>query len=71
MRIWKNARGDLISDEQVLAYLASCGSLGKAFASGDVCLVTEAKDARSRADGNVVARPTPRRLADYLAEGDC
>ncbi len=39
MRLWENAKGNLIGDEQVLAYLASHGSLSKALLAGDIRLV--------------------------------
>ena len=39
MRLWKNAKGDLIADEQLLAHIASHGSLSAALSAGDISLV--------------------------------
>ena len=40
MRIWQNAKGDFITDEQLLRHIASHGSLAAALEVGDIRLVT-------------------------------
>jgi hypothetical protein len=40
MRLWKNAKGDLITDEQLVAYIAFHGGLSQVLAAGDVSLVS-------------------------------
>ena len=39
MRVWENAKGDLITDEQLLRHIASHGSLSAALEAGDIRLV--------------------------------
>lgn len=41
MRIWQDAQGNLITDEQLLRYVARHGSLLGALAKGDVRLISE------------------------------
>lgn len=70
MRIWQNAQGDLLTDDQLLAYVATFESLGAAGEAGDIRLVSGgADDARRANAGRNAGRGTsPRRarLADYL-----
>ena len=66
MRLWLNAKGDLITDEQVLACLASHGSLSAAPAAGDITLVTEGTEAIAPRDP--MARKKVRRRHAKLAE---
>jgi hypothetical protein len=40
MRIWCDAHDNLITDEQLVRYLASFGSLSRALEEGDIHLVT-------------------------------
>ena len=39
MRIWRDANGGLITDEQLLRHLAMFGSLSGALQAGDISLV--------------------------------
>lgn len=55
MRLWLNTKGGLISDAQVLACLASHGSLSAALEAGDIALVT------GEADSVVPRGPVTRR----------
>lgn len=43
MHIWKDANGALITDEQLVRYIATFGSLSAALAAGDVTLVIDEK----------------------------
>lgn len=69
MRFWKNAAGDVITDEQVLAYLSAHGSLSRALESGDVVCISDASAQQG-------ASHSPRRktkgsqtcLADFLKQ---
>lgn len=70
MRLWQNARGDLVTDEQVLGYIASFGNLEQAARAGDIRLVS----ASDSDEEPVAPRPTEsprlhlraRSLDDYL-----
>lgn len=66
MRIWKDPKGNLVDDERVLAFLASCGSLSAAAKAGEIELVSESapEGIGSRACSN-----HGKKLADYLREG--
>jgi hypothetical protein len=68
MRLWKNSKGDLIGDEQVLAYLASHGSISAALDSGDIVLVTGKADAPKppQTDAQRRGRRNHAKLASYL-----
>ena len=68
MRLWLNAKGDLITDEQVLAYIASHGSLSAALEAGDMALVTgetQPTTSRDPASGRK-GRKRHAKLAEYL-----
>ena len=39
MRIWQDARGNLITDEQLARHIATFGSLSHALEAGDIQLV--------------------------------
>lgn len=68
MRLWLNAKGDLISDEQVLACLASHGSLSAALSAGDITLVTGGTEAIAPRDPMAQRKGKRRhaKLAEYL-----
>lgn len=50
MRIWQDAQGSLLTDEQFVRYVAAYGSLSRALEAGDVRIVVP--------DGNA-ASPSP------------
>ena len=45
MRIWINAKGDLITDDQVLALLEHYGDLGSAAGAGNIKLLNGTREA--------------------------
>lgn len=64
VRLWEDAKGSVITDEQLVRYIAYRGSLSAALEAGDVRLISEMKEERQRS-----ADPSKRslqRLADYL-----
>lgn len=65
VRIWKEASGSLITDEQLLRRIAAFGSLSEAAANVDVTLVTDAQGA-DNGHGCVKGK----RLCDYLGDAD-
>ncbi|WP_283170758.1 hypothetical protein [Curtanaerobium respiraculi] len=70
MRIWKDEKGNLLTDEQVLKAVAACGSLSAAAAANDIALMDESESATCN---RVEAQPgqMPRRsLEYYLAQLD-
>ena len=65
MRLWKNAKGDLITDDQLIAVVATYGSLRKALRAGDIVLVAgDAERSEPPADGRKAVRHA--RLASFL-----
>lgn len=50
MRIWQDAQGNLITDEQLLRYIAASGSLSHALEEGDVCLIVPTDEALKPAE---------------------
>ena len=68
MRFWENAKGDLITDEQVLAYVASHGSLSAALTAGDIVLVSSTTDAFRPREGQPKekGRREHAKLASFL-----
>lgn len=68
MRIWmrKGEDGALMTDEQLLALVASAGSLSAALEHGDVTLVHDDRPSEWSPEGRGAARR--RTLADYLRE---
>ena len=64
MRLWEDSKGAVITDEQLLRYIAYRGSLAAALEAGDVRLVSDEKNEPGRS----VAQKAPRerRLSEYL-----
>jgi hypothetical protein len=60
MRIWQNAHGSLITDEQLVRHIAAYGSLSRALEDGDICLVVSADpSAKPLADQPELGRRRP------------
>lgn len=57
----------LLTDEQVIAYIASAGSLSAALGSGDVALIAETGTGQRRARPSSAPRP---KLADILRQDE-
>lgn len=72
MRLWMHADGDhaVITDEQLLAYLASAGSLSSALEHGDVVLVSNSPSTAAGSRNVQGLRRAHKTLADYLREVD-
>ena len=64
MRLWEDAKGSVITDEQLVRYIAYRGSLSAALEAGDVLLISETKEGPQRPSER--PRTPSRRLADYL-----
>lgn len=64
MRLWEDAKGSVITDEQLVRYIAYRGSLSAALEAGDVRLISETKDERPRSADP--SKRSLRRLTDYL-----
>lgn len=64
MRFWEDAKGSVITDEQLVRYIAYRGSLSAALEAGDVRLIGDAKAERICAAEP--SKPSRRRLSDYL-----
>ena len=65
MRLWEDAKGAVITDEQLLRYIAYRGSLSEALEAGDVRLVSDAKESPSQS--TEIRRPgRSRSLSEYL-----
>jgi hypothetical protein len=70
MRIWKDVKGNLLTDEQVLEAIAVCGSLSAAAAANDIALMDESESAAcSRTEAQPGQMPR-RSLEYYLARFD-
>lgn len=64
MRLWIDSHDRMMTDEQLLRYIAHFGSLDKALSEGDIHLVS---DFAKTADPNSAYRGIPNRhLSDYL-----
>lgn len=60
MRIWQNAHGSLITDEQLVRHIAANGSLSRALEDGDIRLVVSADpSAKPLADQPELGRRRP------------
>lgn len=65
MRFWQDAKGSLIDDDGLLAYIAAHGSLSGALASGDITLVADA----SR-DGDSLSKGSFQQASKRVSAGD-
>lgn len=67
MRFWANDKGDILTDDQVLAYVAHAGSLSEAAERGDVRLVAGDPDEERRPyEGREGVEREHARLAHWL-----
>lgn len=66
MRLWRDSAGNILTDEQVLRYIASFGSISASSDVGDIVLISEGIEER-RLPTNRTTRG--RRLVDYLDGG--
>lgn len=64
MRIWQDDQGNLITDEQLLRYVAHHGSLSKALSAGEVRLVANSAAASPAASSQ---QPKRRRVHAKLS----
>lgn len=68
MRLWRDAAGNILTDEQVLRHIATFGSLSAARDAGEIELLSESA-ARGRSSlGH--RGPHGRKLSDYLDFGE-
>ena len=65
MRSWLDPKGAIITDEQVLRYVATFGSLSGALERGDIRLLSDTGDPAPRPKRRPGER---RRLADYMED---
>lgn len=66
MRLWRDSAGNILTDEQVLRYIASFGSIAASCDAGDIELISERIEERP-IPANRAARG--HRLGDYLDGG--
>lgn len=65
MRLWQDDKGAIITDEQLLRYIAYRGSLSDALEAGDVRLTND--DDEHREVRKRPAKGENARLSDYLS----
>lgn len=63
MRIWRDADGSMLTDEQLLRHIATFGSLSAACEQGDIALLSRGGERPIAKPGN---REKKSRLSDYL-----
>lgn len=71
MRLWQDSKGAFITDEQVLRYIATFGSLSEALERGDIRLISDSGGLDAAEFGRLQGPPTDwrkRRLADYMQD---
>lgn len=72
MRLWQDSKGAIITDEQVLRYVATFGSLSEAPGRGDVRLISDTGGPDDPEFQRLQGPPVDKRgkrLADYMGEG--
>lgn len=66
MRLWQDARGAILTDGQVLSYIAALGDLEKASKAGNIRFLADTDAGNKKAQRSSQLPGRTKKLSDYL-----